>query len=188
MGQVGVRCLAVLSLLCRPSIPRHLLGAVHFHRSQLQGWQRRSLSGGLLHHHPWESPPRLLWPDPGGGPSQPQVLPRRHVLPLPKPLLLQLQEPPRHRKFPKGRHLQDPVPALSQALPGLPLHVPGVAPDVHLLRVEMVGEGEAWRHVGPQRGPIGGVSPADPPPCLHHPSLQLRATATQTPPAAAPHF
>ena len=188
MGQLGVRCLAVLSLLCRPSIPQCLLGAVHVHGTRLQRRQRRFLSGGLLRPHPRESPPRLPWPDPGGGPSQPQVLPRLHVLPPLEPLLLHFHEPARHWKLPKGRHLQDPVPALSQVLPGLPLCIPGAAPDVHLFSVEMAGEGEAWGHVGLHRGPIGGVSPADPPPRLHHPSLQLWPTATRTPPATAPPF
>ena len=151
VGQLGVSPLAVLLLRLphRTSIPRCLLGAIHFHGSRLQRWQRRSLSGGLLCPRPRESPPHLLQPDPGGGPSQPQVLPRRHLLPPPEPLLLLLQEPPRHRKLPKGGHLQHPVTTLPQALPGLPLRVPGVAPDVHLFKVEMAGEGEAWGHVGP---------------------------------------
>ena len=86
------------------------------------------------------------------------------------------------------RHLQHPVTALSQTLPGLPLCVPGAAPDVHLFREEMAGKGEAWGQVGPHRGPIGGVLPAGPPPCLHHPYLQLWPAATRTPPATSPPF
>ena len=88
MGQLGISCLAVLGLPRRPSIPWHLLGAIHLHGSRLKRWQRRSLLGRLLHRHPREPPPRLFQPGPGGGTPQPQVPPRRHVLPLPElPLL-----------------------------------------------------------------------------------------------------
>ena len=188
MGQLGVSPLAVLLLRPPRRAPflRRLLGAIHVHRTWLQGRHRRPLSGGLAPPRPRESPPRLLQPDPGGGPSQPQVLPRRHLLPLPEPLLLLLVQPPRHWKVSEVRQLQDPVTALSQALPGLPLRVPGAAPDDHLFNVEMVGEGEAWGQVGPHRGPIGGVLSTGPPPSLHHPSLQLRPAATRTPPATSP--
>ena len=36
------------------------------------------------------------------------------------------------------------------------------------------------------QGPIGGVSSANPPPCLHHAPLQLQPTTTRVPPATAP--
>ena len=75
MGQLGIHRLAVLSLLRSPSIPRRLLGAVHFHGSRLQRRQWRSLLGGLLHHHPRESPPSSSSRTPGGGRPSPKSPP-----------------------------------------------------------------------------------------------------------------
>ena len=171
MGQLGISRLAVLSLPRHASIPWRLLGTVHLHWSRPKRRQRRSLLGQLLRQHPRDPPPRLFQPDPSGGTPQPQVPPRCHVFPLPELLLLQVPKPPGQRKFPQWRHLQDPVPAHPKAVPGLPLCIPGPAPDVHLLGIEMAGEGETWGHIGPHRCPIGGVSSADLPPCLHHAPL-----------------
>ena len=77
MGQLGISRLAALGLLCRPSIPRHLLGAVHLHGPRLKRRQRRSLLGRLLCQHPRESAAQPLPAGPRGGdapaPSTPPV-------------------------------------------------------------------------------------------------------------------
>ena len=133
MGQLGISPLAVLGLPHRPSIPRHLFSTVDLHGPRLKRWQRQSLLGWLQHHQPREPPPRLFQPYPGGGAPQPQVPPCRYVLPLPELPLLQLPKLPGHRQFLQRRHLQDPVPTQPKSVPGLPLRLPGPAPDVHLL-------------------------------------------------------
>ena len=84
VGQLGVSPLAVL-LLHLPrhaSVPRRLLGTVHFHGTRLQRRQRRSLSGGLLHHYPRESRPHLHGRIPGGGRPSPRSSPVDTSLPL----------------------------------------------------------------------------------------------------------
>ena len=186
MGQRGISCLAVHGLPRHITIPRCLLSAVYLHGPRPKRRQRRTLLGRLLLRHPRDPLPRLFQPDPGGRTSQPQVPPHCHILPLPELLLLRLPKPPGHRQVPQRRHLQDPVTAHPKAVPGLPLCVPGPAPDVHLFSIEMAREGKAWGQVGPHRGPIGGVLSENPPPCLHHAPLQLRPTTTRAPPAAAP--
>ena len=151
MGQRGVSCLAVRGLPRRVSIPRRLLGTVYLHGPRPKRRQRRSLLGRLLLRHPRDPPPRLFQPGPGGRTPQPQVPPRRHILPLPELLLLQLPKPPGHRQVTQRRHLQDPVTTHPKAVPGLPLCIPGPGADVHLL---LHRDGEGGQSVGAGRATL----------------------------------
>ena len=100
MEQLGVRCLAVLSLLHHPSIPRRLLGAVHFHRTRLQGRQQQSLSGGA----PAPSSSGVATPPPAAGS-------RGGAIPAPSP--------PPSTPPPPSRTAAPPTPGASKAAEGL---------------------------------------------------------------------
>ena len=91
MGQLGVSPLAVLLLRLPRHAPilRHLLGAVHVHGTWLQGWQRRSLSGGL----PAPSSSGATAPPPAAG-SPGGAVPAPSPPPAPRPPPSRTAAPP----------------------------------------------------------------------------------------------